>query len=113
MGDVLTAAGQSGSERLGGATPTADSDYIPRAARDPAAERPRRSGSEHGLYYDFVIRLTDSGGPRDRPGLPLAGTLFRDLNGWIWLFILDLVDYFPDFNMTLEEVVGSNSTDKR
>ncbi|KAM7012347.1 growth arrest and DNA damage-inducible protein GADD45 beta-like [Tautogolabrus adspersus] len=27
--------------------------------------------------------------------------------------ILDLVDYFTDFNMTLEEVVGSNSTEKK
>lgn len=32
---------------------------------------------------------------------------------WIFLSILDLVDYFCDFNMTLEEVVGSNSTDKK
>lgn len=32
---------------------------------------------------------------------------------WIFLIILDLVDYFTDFNMTLEEVVGSNSTEKK
>lgn len=27
--------------------------------------------------------------------------------------ILDLINYFPDFNMTLEDLVGSNSTEKR
>lgn len=105
----MTAAGQSGSERLGGATPTADSDYKARRVHDPAADRSPNTD----LTRNFAIRLTDSGGLRDRPGLALAGTLFRDWNGWIWLFILDLVDYFPDLNMTLEEVVGSSSTDKK
>nr|XP_020464673.1 growth arrest and DNA damage-inducible protein GADD45 beta [Monopterus albus] len=32
---------------------------------------------------------------------------------WIFLTILDLVDYFTDFSMTLEELVGSNSTEKK
>lgn len=110
----MTAADQSGSERPGGATPAADNEYKVRGVRDPAADSPLSSDPHHGLNSDFVkIRFTDSGGSWDRAGLPLAGTLFQDLNGWILLFILDLVDYFPNFNMTLEEIVGSNSTDKK
>lgn len=44
-----------------------------------------------------------------------AGTeLYSCLSAlWIFLIILDLVDYLTDFSMTLEELVGSNSTDKK
>lgn len=67
-----------------------------------------------------MIRYTDSG----RIFVPIWITacwdfipgIYRDSSLsalWIFLSTLDLVDYFCDFNMTLEEVVGSNSTDKK
>ncbi|KAI3369183.1 hypothetical protein L3Q82_026131, partial [Scortum barcoo] len=42
-----------------------------------------------------------------------AGLLFTERTLFWICFNLDLLDYFTDFNMTLEELVGSNSTDKK